>query len=78
VFNIGKYRVYKQFQYKGRKIHPQKTGIYSSGNYAFTFQIRTKSGKWLNSFHIFDKNYTSAKGKAKKYMDKHSKELYLK
>jgi len=78
VIKIGKYRVYAEFQYKGRKIRPQKTAILSSGKNAFTFQIRTKKGKWLNAFHIWEKDYSSAKKKAKEYMNKHSKELYLK
>lgn len=75
---MGKYKVYKEFQYKGRRITAQKTGIYKSGNNAYIFQLRNTKGKWLDSFHIFDKNYTSAKVKAKEYMRKHSKELNLK
>lgn len=74
----SKYRVYKAFPYKGRKISPQKTGIYSSGNNAFTFEVRTKSGKWLDAFHIYEKNYASAKIKAKKFMNKNTEVLHLK
>ena len=75
---MGKYRVYKAFQYKGRKISPQKTGIYKSGNNSYTFEVRTKGGKWLDAFHIFEKDYASAKIEAKKYMNKNSKILHLK
>ena len=74
----SKYRVYADFPYKGRKISPQKTGIYSSGNNAFTFQVRTKSGKWLDAFNVFEKDYASAKMKAKKYMNKNTEVLHLK
>ena len=68
IIKDNKYKVYKPFEYKGRKISPQKTGIYKSGNNAFTFQVRNKSGKWLDAFHIFEKDFASAKVEAKKYM----------
>jgi len=78
VFEINKYKVYKDFEYKGRKFSPQKTGIFKSGNNVFTFQVRTKSGKWLDAFHIFEKDYASAKTEAKKYINKHNEILHLK
>ena len=74
----SKYKVYKDFLHKDRKISPQKTGIYKSGNNAFTFQVRTKSGKWLDAFHIFEKDYVSAKAKAKKYMNDNVEILHKK
>ena len=73
----SKYRSYKEFPYKGRKIKAQKTGVYSTGNNSFTFRIRTKGGKHIDSFHIFEKDYTTAKIKAKKYMNEHTEVLMI-